>query len=596
MNMKKIIAFAIVLLGTLSLCQASPATLYRNGKAKYVIVFSKNALPAEKTAVHELCSYLEQITGTAPKAYYDDELEPGKNEIVVGRTNRENSDFQIDRSRVSEEGIIIQWHGSSVFITSQAKDFGRGTLYSAYEFLRQLGCEFYAKDTETVPSAKTLQIERKDIFEDSPFEHRETYWSCSFDEKLSAKLRLNGSLSTYSRNIGPAYGGMRSYTANKSVHTFYKLIPPEIYFKDHPEYYAEINGERTCKHLYSQLCMSNPEVVKLAIEKVKEWIREDPDSRIISVSQNDSFVLESYCTCEECRRINEEEGSPAGALLRFTNAIADGIKDEFPDVAIDMLAYQYSVTPPKKTVPRDNVIVRYCTGGCYPHPIEECENNAGAKNCLTNWSKICDRLYVWDYTTNFAQYFCPIANFYSLKPNLQFFRDHGVKGVFEQGMYQNGESGEFGDLRAYVLAKLMWNPEQDLETLIDSFMAAFYGPGAKYVREYFDLLHKRVLDSGIHFGPAFACSDRFKDIFSDEDLKHLDEVWKAAVEACEPGSKERTHVERSQISYRFYKLDCRRGEFASDFDKENEKFNVDCHRLGVERFNEGVNIPPVNVK
>ena len=486
---------------------------------------------------------------------------------------------------------MIKWKGSSVFITGPQTNYGRGTLYAAYEFLRLLGCEFYAKDTEVIPETPDLKVEKKDIVQVSPFEHRDIYWSCVFGEEISAKLRLNACLTTEKRNLRPEYGGMRTYTANKFVHTFDKIIPPSEYFESHPEYFSEINGERTCKHLYSQICMSNPDVLRLTVEKVKEWIREDPESRIISVSQNDSFVIESYCDCEKCHAINEEEGSPAGSLLRFTNAVADAIKDEFPDVAVDMLAYQYSTVPPKITVPRPNVVVRYCTGACYPHPIEECQVNAGPKSYIEKWNQICDRLYIWDYTTNFAQYLCPIANFGSLQPNLQFFRDHGVKGVFEQGMYQEGESGEFGDLRAYVLARLMWNPDENLESLVKGFLDAFYGNAAVYVGEFLDLLHKRVLESGVHFGPAFDCGDRLKNLFSPEDLEHLDVVWADAVASCEPGSKEQIHVLRSQICYRFYKQCCKVREFAGDSAKEDRALAADCHRLGVTRWNEGVNVP-----
>ena len=283
---------------------------------------------------------------------------------------------------------MIKWKGSSVFITGPQTNYGRGTLYAAYEFLRLLGCEFYAKDTEVIPETKDLKVEKKNIVQVSPFEHRDIYWSCVFGEEISAKLRLNACLTTEKRNLRPEYGGMRTYTSNKFVHTFDKIIPPSEYFESHPEYFSEINGERTCKHLYSQICMSNPDVLRLTVEKVKEWIREDPESRIISVSQNDSFVIESYCDCDKCHAINEEEGSPAGSLLRFTNAVADAIKDEFPDVAVDMLAYQYSTVPPKITVPRPNVVVRYCTGACYPHPIEECQVNAGPKSYIEIWNQI----------------------------------------------------------------------------------------------------------------------------------------------------------------------------------------------------------------
>ena len=588
--MKKILLAILATLMLASSASASDAVLYRNGRTDYRIILSRDALPAELTAVRELATYLEKITGTAPLAYYDTDVAPGKREIIVGKTNREDS-FPLDRSTLGEDGLRIKWKGSSGFITGPQTNYGRGTLYAAYEFLRLLGCEFYAKDTEVIPETKDLKVEKKDIVQVSPFEHRDIYWSCVFGEEISAKLRLNACLTTEKRNLRPEYGGMRTYTANKFVHTFDKIIPPSEYFESHPEYFSEINGERTCKHLYSQICMSNPDVLRLTVEKVKEWIREDPESRIISVSQNDSFVIESYCDCEKCHAINEEEGSPAGSLLRFTNAVADAIKDEFPDVAVDMLAYQYSTVPPKITVPRPNVVVRYCTGACYPHPIEECQVNAGPKSYIEKWNQICDRLYIWDYTTNFAQYLCPIANFGSLQPNLQFFRDHGVKGVFEQGMYQEGESGEFGDLRAYVLARLMWNPDENLESLVKGFLDAFYGNAAVYVGEFLDLLHKRVLESGVHFGPAFDCGDRLKNLFSPEDLEHLDGVWADAIASCEPGSKEQIHVLRSQICYRFYKQCCKVREFAGDSAKEDRALAADCHRLGVTRWNEGVNVP-----
>ena len=588
--MKKILLAILATLMLASSASASDAVLYRNGRTDYRIILSREAQPAELTAVRELATYLEKITGTAPLAYYDTDVAPGKREIIVGRTNREEA-FPLDRSSLGEDGRMIKWKGSSVFITGPQTNYGRGTLYAAYEFLRLLGCEFYAKDTEVIPETKDLKVEKKDIVQVSPFEHRDIYWSCVFGEEISAKLRLNACLTTEKRNLRPEYGGMRTYTANKFVHTFDKIIPPSEYFESHPEYFSEINGERTCKHLYSQICMSNPDVLRLTVEKVKEWIREDPESRIISVSQNDSFVIESYCDCEKCHAINEEEGSPAGSLLRFTNAVADAIKDEFPDVAVDMLAYQYSTVPPKITVPRPNVVVRYCTGACYPHPIEECQVNAGPKSYIEKWNQICDRLYIWDYTTNFAQYLCPIANFGSLQPNLQFFRDHGVKGVFEQGMYQEGESGEFGDLRAYVLARLMWNPDENLESLVKGFLDAFYGNAAVYVGEFLDLLHKRVLESGVHFGPAFDCGDRLKNLFSPEELEHLDGVWADAIASCEPGSKEQIHVLRSQICYRFYKQCCKVREFAGDSAKEDRALAADCHRLGVTRWNEGVNVP-----
>ena len=302
---------------------------------------------------------------------------------------------------------------------------------------------------------------------------------------------------------------------------------------------------------------------------------------------------DGYCTCPSCKAIIDEEGAPMGPMLRFVNRIADSLKVDHPEVAVDLLAYQYSVTPPSKTVPRDNVIVRYCTGGCNGHPIAECPNNAVARQNIVNWHRICNRIYVWDYTTNFAQYLCPFPNFYTLKDNINFFKDNGVKGVFEQGMYQGGVSGEFGELRAYVLAKLLWNPSLDTDALIDGFMGAYYGAGAPKVREYFDWMHRTVAEDGRHFNLIINCADLYRDLISDEDLARIDTVWQDAVAACETDSKEQKHVRAAQMSWRFYKRMASRGEWADEAGRAEQErlFNKDCNELGITRLSEGAGIP-----
>ena len=117
------------------------------------------------------------------------------------------------------------------------------------------------------------------------------------------------------------------------VHTFNRLVPWQEYFATHPEYYAELNGKR----IIDQLCLSNPEVLKLTIAKLKEAILAEPEKKYWSVSQNDNF---SYCQCENCKKIIAEEKSPAGPVIRFVNEVAK----HFPDKIISTLAYQYSLS------------------------------------------------------------------------------------------------------------------------------------------------------------------------------------------------------------------------------------------------------------
>ena len=68
---------------------------------------------------------------------------------------------------------------------------------------------------------------------------------------------------------------------------------------------------------------------------------------MFSIGQNDNC---RRCTCEKCMAIEEEEGSPAGPMIRFVNQLADAIRDEYPDVLLHTFAYQYTLPAPKKAV------------------------------------------------------------------------------------------------------------------------------------------------------------------------------------------------------------------------------------------------------
>ena len=227
---------------------------------------------------------------------------------------------------------------------------------------------------------------------------------------------------------------------------------------------------------------------------------------IVSVSQNDN---NDYCKCENCQAsdayystsaTDPTQGGPAGTLLAFVNRIAEELEDEYPDLVIDTLAYNYTQAPPKNIVPRENVCIRVCSiRVCFMHPMTVCPEHKGPNgnqwtrtklfmNDFLNWGKICDRIYLWDYTTNFRYYITPFSNFGAIRENMKFYHENGVRGMFPQGNSQS-ISGEFGELRAYLLAKLMWNPymtEEEYDRHMNEFLQAYYGAGWIYIRMFID--------------------------------------------------------------------------------------------------------------
>ncbi|MHC4519405.1 MAG: DUF4838 domain-containing protein, partial [Planctomycetota bacterium] len=222
---------------------------------------------------------------------------------------------------------------------------------------------------------------------------------------------------------------------------------------------------------------------------------------IASVSQND---WHGNCQCDKCAAVEKEEGSPAGLMLRFVNAVAADIEEEFPHVAISTLAYQYTRKPPKHVKPRPNVIVRLCSIECsFSKPLAD-ERNKPFRDDIVGWSKICDRLYIWDYTTNFRHHIMPHPNLRVLGPNVKFFADHSVKGIFEQGAYTTN-GAEMAELRAWVLARLLWDPNQDGQALVSEFVEGYYGPAAPHIKAYLEVTHNAVDKSGDWLG----CFEKF---------------------------------------------------------------------------------------
>ena len=474
-----------------------------DGVSDYVIVRGENAYVSEVTASTELQSYLKQISGVEIPIVTD-AVEAVEKEIVVGKTNRE-ADGEFDREELGDDGFIIKTVGEKLYLVGGEQ---RGTLYSVYEFLESyLGCRFYTADVELVPELKTVSIEP--ISEDKQIpvmEYRAAHWDEAFDQSYSVKRRLNAMTgeSWHSEELGG------SFIMNPFVHTFPSIVNYSVYGAEHPEYFAhKEDGTLIDNDGNPQLCLTNPEVLDIAIAWVKNIIESTPNIKVVSVSQYDGG---GPCMCTECQKVYaEENGAYSGTNIRFVNAVANAIKDEYPDVRIETLAYQYS-REACVTKPVDNVIVRLCTiECCFVHPLSECDvqtfkpsDSTVSSNSLAqdieDWSEICDNLYIWDYTTNFKMFALNFSSFRSIKENIKFFAEHNVTGIFEQGPGGH-PSQEFGALRVYLISKLLWDPymsDEEYYALIDEFLAYVYGPGWTYIKEFIDF--KAEFDNNFHAG------------------------------------------------------------------------------------------------
>ena len=476
-----LLSIAVTIVTSMALADV---TIARRGKAAAQVVVAGGASETEKQAADELAFFLHIVTGGTFPVVQGASADGSR--LLVGEGAARLADPSFAAAGLEKERIILRTVGPDLILAGGSP---RATLYAVYTFLEDVvGCRWWTSTASAMPWKQTLKIKPLFIRYTPLLEYREPFWFVAFDPIWDARNKVNG----FRAGGDDVHGGRHVYEG--FVHTFYPLIPPEKYFADHPEWFSEINGQRTSQN--AQLCLTNEEMRRELVKNLKERLRLNPQATIASVSQNDCH---NNCTCQSCRAVDEEEGSPSGSLLRFVNAVADEIETEFPNVAIDTLAYQYTRKPPRLARPRPNVIIRLCSIECsFSQPLNG-ERNKNFFEDLKGWSNIADRLFIWDYTTNFAHYVQPHPNYRVLGPNILVFIENKVRGIFEQGAYQS-TGAEMAEFRAWLLAKLLWKPWLDPQALRLEFLRGYYGPAARHVSDYMGLLEQAVQAAGDHLG------------------------------------------------------------------------------------------------
>ncbi|MBO4422647.1 MAG: DUF4838 domain-containing protein [Clostridia bacterium] len=517
-----------------------------------------------KNACADLIRYVEEATGVELQTSHD----PRDHEICVGPSDRDTKKVSDACDTLVNNGEAIIYDNGRLYLTGKT---ATGTMYAVYSFLEDhVGCGFYSSKFTYIKYASHIDVPADTYHVHSPkLINRDTYWFDTFDPAYAAKLKINGAVN---RDFN-GYGESVSY-AGPFVHSLPALAGTSSKPNDQP-------------------CLTDPAIYEKVLKNVKKYLKENPRAKIVSVSQNDSYPDGLGCRCENCRKIDEEEGTPMGSLLTFVNRIAGAIKDEYPDVYVDTLAYRYTRKAPKNIKPADNVIIRLCSiECCFSHPLNsDCEANKAFTEDIEAWSKICDNLFIWDYTTDFMYYVNPFPNLYVLYDNVRYFTDHNVIGLFEQGNYQ-AVSGEFGELRAYLLAKLLWDPDMSRERYfeyMDEFLQGYYGDGWTYIREYIDKICTGAAnnDMGIYNDAVTVLGlKKMKVTERAAYLKELGALWDKALEAAD--EEHYGNVEKSSCQIRYAAL-CVKWTASSS--KELEKLHKLMLKYDIGYFREGVKTP-----
>ncbi len=581
--MKKILSVVLaMIIGALSV----PFTAFaaENGFKVYesVIVVSADASATDIYASQRLKHYLDRITGKNIEIVTNNDS--SEYEICVGATRRAENDF----SESADGSYIITSTDKRIIINGAGN---KGTINGVYAFLEKFcGCHWYETQVIIAPENSTLTVPADIDIKYTPFfEYTETDTASSRDIEFSLANGLTGGVY---RDFTAEQGTAVEYLGRFAHTMTTQFCKSETYFEEHPEYFALRNGKRTP----NQLCLTNEKVKDIVTAEVLELLESehnpDADIQIVSLTQHDNF---DYCQCNNCKAIDDENGSQSGTMITFVNEIARRVKEHgYDNVVFDTFAYQYTRKAPTKAVPREDVIVRLCSiECCFGHTLDDpkCEQNVDFMNDLRKWGKICNRIYIWDYVHNYANTLCIFPNFGVLQRNIQIFYENNAKGLYEEGNYYiDNSDAEFAEMRTYLLSKLMQNPYLDYEAEMDGYLNGVYGPGGCYIREFIDIITEHAVTDSKHLSIYQSAENTLYNM-TDEDVEKCNELWEKAKTVAED-DEQLQQIRRTELSWRYWKAANKRGEFSRCqfpyvWMSEGEKLHNDLKEMNAVLFSEG---------
>lgn len=547
-------------------------TVFDNGESDFSVVIPENSSKTLREAAETLQNVFERMTGTVLPVITESQADSSARNICIDsalETERPNGDIS--------DGYRIKIGDKNITICGATQAGSRNGVYGFIEDF--LGCMFLTPDDTFIPENKTVCLEKTDRVFKPATSWRDVYAYETVQNKWAAKLRLNG-IDVESDDPEKSIEELQYEGWGTWCHDCYDYLSPDDYFADHPEYFSEKDGVRVTSYdnREAYLCLSNPEVFEIVKNSLAKKIEENPDVMYWDFSGNDNPSL-AGCQCEKCRAADKAAGGTGmGTLLPFLNKLAKA----FPDKYISTLAYLHTLKAPKNMKAEPNVVIKLCSmpgdqASAYLDGANA--NSAEFKAQVEEWSKITDKIVVWDYVVNFAHLLMPFPNFAVQAKNQQFYEENKIIGVFHQASREKG--GEFASLRAYVLSRLMWEGSQtDVAGCVSKYVAAYYGAAAPKIIEYMNLCASELCKSHKKLGLYDGLMPHYSGYLSENNIERYRKLISEAKEAVAGDAELESRVEAVELSVEYAAVLLPE---ISDFERQNilSKVNELCEKQGV---------------
>lgn len=503
--------FAIACGTVILLCTAVTAALYEPagepfvdvvvaGQPRAQIVIPDTPADLEQFAASELQAYLEKISGAKLPVVKESERDSAVYAFFLGNTREaERLEIDPDEQTMGRDGFALRSVSNGQIVLGRGE---LGTLFGVYELLeRYFDVRWFMPGDvgEHVPKQETLRMGQVNLTYKPSFRVR---WVGR--GRWPLRQRMNAYVTAGDRSVGINW--------KWHFHTFIKLMPPQEYHAEHPEYFAMVNGKRAVtdsKSHGNQLCTSNPDVIREVAKNLIAVLDAEPGIEIITLSPNDGG---GFCECDSCTALDEPGrdwfAKYSRRLAIFNNEVARLVKRKHPEVLIKVGAYAMYARPPldEDYRPEDNLFFQLChLYFCHNHPLgssgckagetyepkDQFQPNQEFSKILDEWLELSPHLFVYEYYSigGMGRANLPWPLVHTMRTDIPYYRDRGVEGFYTQ---LSADLWHRLGLNYYLAAKLCWNADLDVDALLDDYFEKFYGPAGKPMKDYFMAMERSM--------------------------------------------------------------------------------------------------------
>jgi len=509
-----------------------------NGLVNAAIYLGANPSDHAKLAATELQSYLEKISGAKLEILT---TPPAGNSrcILVGQDAAAAEAAKLGvkipsgvSGSLDDEGYVIAAQGNVLLLAGNETEPYQGTEYAVADFLESLGCRWYfpGEFGEVTPKIANITVKPGVRVVRPDFRVRDVWYS---GHLVSTTENWNDFIAWKRHNRLTRAGFWTQgeiYFQNPTDDSAYKLLPKDVYYDAHPEYYAlRTDGTRDPNFL----CVSNPDAVQASADTVIKYFKDNPQAHSFAFSPPDAPVL---CHCPDCLKAmnlngfgGEGNGNISDPWFNFAIKLADMVGKVYPDKYIITMSYYNRCRPPEGSYgQRKNLLIQYAF-------IQECGNHTfETANCptrdvfagiLTGWSKLASGLVAYDYDPhdwNHSQK--PFWRSQGVAADMRFAKKIGGWGYSDEGMMAWLVTG----LNYYVRGKLAWDLNQDVTALENDFFSNFFGPASAPMKSYYTGIEKALADTPLHITSSYT----YDDVFAVLDAKVMDDARKQLADAA----------------------------------------------------------------